>query len=94
MKNTLKKIIVSSAILSVLGTTALVSFGSSPERHVAYRYVWGVRGVTEWSGQYHYTRAWVEPVGSDSGRQWGDDLTKATAYGDAIFNTAHTRYGK
>lgn len=81
---------------SVISTVAISLSGiaSSPQRHVAYRYIWGCKAVTEWSGVYHYTRVWIEPIGSDSKRQYDYDLTEATAYGDAIFNTAHSRYGR
>lgn len=58
-------------------------------RHWATRYVWGVVGTTETPGR-HYTRAWMSGLGTDSGRVYGSNLTRATAYGSG---TAHTRYG-
>ena len=93
MKNSVQKMIVAMSIAATLAVP-LVGMASSPERHTAYRYVWGCIAVTEWSGVYHYTRVWIEPVGTDSGRKYGTSLTRATAYGDAIFNNAHSRYGR
>lgn len=62
---------------------------SAATRHWATRYAWGVVGTTETPGR-HYTRAWMSGLGTDSGRVWGSNLTKAYAYGTG---TAHTRYG-
>lgn len=88
----LKKVTVTLTLAAILVMHAIPAI-AGPERHVAYRYVWGVKAVTEWSGVNHYTRAWLEPVGTDSGQQWGVGLTSATAYG-LPNSTAHTRYGR
>ncbi|CEO88634.1 hypothetical protein [Syntrophaceticus schinkii] len=55
----LKKATVTLILAAILVMHAIPAL-AGPERHVAYRYVWGVRAVTEWSGVKHYTRAWLE----------------------------------
>ncbi len=91
MKRKLKKIFALSLIsLSIIGAVSKPVMASVPKRHVAYRYVWGVSAETEWACR-HYTRAWLAGLGSDSGRNWGNNLTRAKAIGAG---TAHTRYGR
>jgi len=96
LKRKLRKILSVTLIsLSIIGGTSqlVMAAPSSPSRHVAYRFVWGCKAETEWEC-YHYTRVWISPWGTDSGRKWGDNLTKATAYGDALTSTAQSRYGR
>lgn len=88
----MKKRIRRKVVCFVLLTVTLFSIAvpaSGAVRHWATRYVWGVVGTTERSGR-HYTRAWMSGLGSDSGRVYGHNLTKATAFGTG---RANTRYG-
>lgn len=96
MKKKLQKIICSSLLsLALIGSFGgmVNAASSSPKSHIAYRYVWGCVAETEWNCK-HYTRVWISPLGTDSGRVWGKGHTKAVAYGDAITGTAQSRYGR